>query len=148
MSPCGEIAIDGRVDSPDRYHVVVRSFLRTAPAFLGALLVACATVAPPREPDIVWVRNDAHSPLTVEASPSGEQMTVAPCSTVVLTLEHSGWRMNIDGRHAYSHAELDASHVKRADRYVRIAVSSNDLRTAVRVGDTPEPGIIAACADI
>lgn len=119
-----------------------------APALLGFLLVACAGLPAPSEPDTVWVRNDAHSPLTVESSPSGEHVTVAPCSTVVLRLASAGWRVTIDGRHAYSHAELDASHVKRADRFVRIDVSSNDLRTAVRVGDIPEPGIIAACADI
>ena len=119
-----------------------------APAFLGTLLVACATVTPPSEPDTVWVRNDAHAPLTVEASSSGEQVTVAPCSTVVMSLAQPGWRMTIDGRHAYSQAELDDSGITRSDRYVRIDVTSNDLIAQVRVGDTPEPGILARCADI
>lgn len=75
-------------------------------------------------------------------------MMVAPCSTVVLSLADPGWRLTIDGRHAYSQAELASSHVERPDRHVRIDVTSNDLRARVRVGDAPDPDIIAACADI
>ena len=110
--------------------------------------MACGALTPMAGPDTVLIRNDAHFPLTVEASPSGEQLEVAACSTVVMSLDQAGWRVAIDGRHAFSHEEVVASGIDRSDRWVRIDVTSNDLIADVRVGEAPEPGIIAACADV
>lgn len=128
--------------------VIRKPFPRVAPALLGTLLVACAALSPSADPDTVLISNDAHSPLTVAAAPSGEQLTVAACSAIVLTLHQAGWRIAIDGRHAFSQEEVVAGGIDRSDRWVRIDVTSNDLTAEVRVGQAPEPQIIAACADV
>ena len=128
--------------------VIRRTLPRLAAALLAVLLVACSALTPMGGPDTVLIRNDAHSPLTVEVSPSGERLEVAACSTVALSLDEAGWRIAINGRHAFSHEQVVASGIDRSDRWVRIDVTSNDLVADVRVGDVPEPGIIAACADV
>jgi hypothetical protein len=128
--------------------VIHRSRSRIVPALLAVVLAACGGIAPMAGPDTVLIRNDAHSPLTVEESPSGEQMEVAACSTIVLNLDQTDWRIAIDGRHAFSREEVVASGIDRSDRWVRIDVTSNDLIADVRVGERPEPEIIAACADV
>ena len=128
--------------------MIRKIFPRVAPALLGTLLVACAALSPTPDPDTVLITNDAHSPLTVAASPSGEQLTVAACSAIVLTLGQAGWRIAIDGRHAFSQEEVVASGIDPSDRWVRIDVTSNDLTADVRAGEAPEPQIIAACADV
>lgn len=132
--------------SADPGRMIHGILLRVASALLGTLLAACAAFPSAASADTLWIRNDSHAPITVESSPSGEQIAVAACSTVVLTMDQPGWRLSIDGRDAFSHQELVASGIDGSDRHVRIDVTSNDVIADVRTGDVPEPGIIEACA--